>query len=465
MPIFLGDGKNKARPVQKTYLSHLTKSWDHHHTFGAHLPTGSGKTFIARTIQRALGSRALILTVSNQLIDQFTNDYPEVNLLKGRKHYDTGFEYHQAYADSRKYESIANPMAYYYAVIQNRMTIPDVLIIDEAHKLYDAMFSTAFMDFDVNSLSIPTFTDSHQLYKWNSDLLERCESRLNSVHTLSDQQQKYFWYLYEKSSMLHQLIKTGDANYNFEYVYLYNKSKRKNTKHLRVTPIRLDKDLFWPFLKAKKLILMSGTLTRYDLKFYDQRADYYNSAYLTKPENRIVKYTPVNQDQRKCPETLAKEVKRLWEHYERPNTMVHVSYDLQAKMAEFLPEALTHTKTDKEDAIRQFKDEGGLFLASGCAEGVDLPDDECRLIIIPTLLYPNLGDSQVQKRKAMYDGTLRYNLDTMMTTIQQLGRGARHANDSCVSHILDPMFSLLYQQTYTHLPNDLNIQWEYRHEV
>ena len=153
----------------------------------------------------------------------------------------------------------------------------------------------------------------------------------------------------------------------------------------------------------------------------------------------------------------------IFEKENRQNMVVHVTYELSAKLAELLPEwVITHTKATKDIAVERFKKDGGILLAAGCAEGVDLPDDQCRVIVIPNLLYPNMGAEEVRLKMALPQGNLRYSLVTMITTIQQLGRGARHAKDSCVSYILDPQFSLLYAKTYEYIPNDLNIDWTSR---
>lgn len=458
--MFPDDGVRPPREVQVSYLKHLQKKWISYDVFGAHLPPGYGKTYICKAIQQVYGARAMVVSVSNQLLDQYKESYPDTNTIKGTKHYDNRESYLQAFRDARDTPSIANPMSYYFGVLAGRIDVPEVLIVDEAHRLYDSMYLAAQMDFSVNNLAIPTFNDTFELAEWVELTKEKCEQALPRVHKMDSKNQTTFYNTYERLSLLSELVRVGDHTFTYEYAYA--RIRGKNQKVLRIIPMDLSKDLFWPFLDAKKLILLSGTFTTYDLKFYSEHADYYTGAHLTRPENRVVKYLPNPEGFRKCPETIAKKIIQVWEAEGRPNTIVHVTYDLQAKLAEWLEgeRIITHTKASKSTAIKQFKTDGGIFLASGCAEGVDLPDDLCRLVIVPVIQFPNRGDPLIRKRLASVGGQFRYSMDSMMTTVQQLGRGTRHADDKCKSYVFDPQFSLLYQQTFEYLPNDLNVEWK-----
>ncbi len=454
---FETDGVRPPRDCQKDYLYHLGRRWPLCSVFGAHLPPGYGKTYISKSIQQAYGSNALVITNSNQLLDQYVGDYPDTNSVKGRAHYKHVEEYREAFTRVKDTPSIANPLSYYYGVISGRIEVPEVIIIDEAHKLYDTMFLTAYTEFSIRDLGIPELNNAQELSQWVYEIIDKCDTQWKRIHTLSNSDQTKFYQIYEQLCVLKELVQSGDNNFTFEVKYAKHKGRMQ--KVLQVTPVELTRDMFWPFLNASKLVLLSGTFTQYDLKFYSDNADYYTGGYLTRPENRVVKYYPVADGQRKCPETLAKRILEIYESEGKGNTLVHATYDMAKKLAPLIPDAITHTKATKLKAINRFRVEGGILIASGCAEGIDLPDDLCRVVIIPNLLYPNLGDDMVRKRRALKGGIFRYNLDTIMTTIQQLGRGTRHAEDRCKSYVLDPQFSMLYQQTYEHLPNDLNIDW------
>ena len=61
------------------------------------------------------------------------------------------------------------------------------------------------------------------------------------------------------------------------------------------------------------------------------------------------------------------------------------------------------------------------------------------MILIPCLLWPNKGDQAVKKRLALPNGQFWYTLETIMTLVQQVGRGVRGETDSCMTIVFDCM--------------------------
>ena len=78
-------------------------------------------------------------------------------------------------------------------------------------------------------------------------------------------------------------------------------------------------------------------------------------------------------------------------------------------------------------------------------EGIDLPGDECRFIIIMKVPYPNLGDRYVKEKIKYFP--LWYNSSTSNQIIQGIGRGIRYDGDWCVTYIFDGCFWNLYNST------------------
>jgi Rad3-related DNA helicase len=76
-----------------------------------------------------------------------------------------------------------------------------------------------------------------------------------------------------------------------------------------------------------------------------------------------------------------------------------------------------------------------IWISTYPREGFDGIDDLVRLIIIPKIFYPYLGDPLVQKRKELQPSS--YILEALRTLIQASGRGNRHQDDWCDIHILD----------------------------
>ena len=140
--------------------------------------------------------------------------------------------------------------------------------------------------------------------------------------------------------------------------------------------------------------------------------------------------------------------------------LVHVTYgevdEYVRNLADLYP--IRNTSRNKEKSQQDFERLGGIWLAAGCSEGIDLPDERCRTIIIPRLQFPNKGDMYVQKRLGRPDGRKWYGIKTLETTIQQLGRGNRHSEDYCTSYVFDPYFPALWQE-YGDEFESLNIIW------
>jgi Rad3-related DNA helicase len=86
-----------------------------------------------------------------------------------------------------------------------------------------------------------------------------------------------------------------------------------------------------------------------------------------------------------------------------------------------------------------------ILVGPTLAEGIDLPGDECRFIIIMKVPYPSLGDRYVKEKIKFYP--LWYNSTTSNEIIQGIGRGVRYDGDWCVTYIFDACFWNLYMST------------------
>jgi len=76
-----------------------------------------------------------------------------------------------------------------------------------------------------------------------------------------------------------------------------------------------------------------------------------------------------------------------------------------------------------------------LWISTYPKEGFDGKDDVVRYIIIPKMFYAYLGDPLVQKRKEVQPTS--YLIDALRSLIQASGRGTRHEDDYCNTHVLD----------------------------
>lgn len=106
---------------------------------------------------------------------------------------------------------------------------------------------------------------------------------------------------------------------------------------------------------------------------------------------------------------------------------------------------ISHTSRNREQILDFFeKDENPLVLVSpSMSEGVDLPYDKCRFQVIYKMPFPYLGDKQVNMR--MKKDKKWYAYKTVMTLMQEYGRGMRAEDDSCYTYIIDSDINMLFK--------------------
>ena len=109
---------------------------------------------------------------------------------------------------------------------------------------------------------------------------------------------------------------------------------------------------------------------------------------------------------------------------------------------------------DKIDTINNYKKSPDkVLIGPTLVEGVDLPDDLCRFIIIVKIPYPNISSKTVKAKMNVFPKW--YNSTTSNIMIQNIGRGVRNENDYCETFILDGCFQRLYEQTYWQYPEEI----------
>ena len=111
----------------------------------------------------------------------------------------------------------------------------------------------------------------------------------------------------------------------------------------------------------------------------------------------------------------------------------------------------SHEKKTMID-IHQISDDT-ILVGPTLNEGIDLPGDQCRFIIILKCPYPNLGDRYVKEKIKYFP--LWYNASTSNNIIQGIGRGIRYNGDWCVTYIFDGCFWNLYKSTIEQYPQEL----------
>jgi ATP-dependent DNA helicase DinG len=112
-----------------------------------------------------------------------------------------------------------------------------------------------------------------------------------------------------------------------------------------------------------------------------------------------------------------------------------------------------HTSREKQRAIDTYLyTPGGVLLAPSLDRGIDLPDDDCRVIVVAKIPYPSLGDKQISTRLYTKGGQNWYSVKTIRSLVQMTGRGMRSQDDFCETYILDAAFLDIYRKSKHLLP-------------
>ena len=472
MRTFDGSGRT-PRANQLASLQWAQDNWDTVRVLATNEPVGAGKSFIAKTVQNATGGA--IITPANILIEQYMSTYRNSNYLKGKTHYkcisgltclDWTDVLNQPACENCPYDkcrdlakngapTIFNPMSLFYTTLHQPINFPSI-VVDEAHQLPNML------------LMLCDRKLRHSLYKFD----DRCISEIYLIPWLKEQIGKLrrLMSAYQKAGDFDKALEIADEASTLDLVYRSMRDESNNfaiwisdgihhgkpEKYLNVKAVRPPRFLVNSLLKSNHILLMSGTLFEHDIKDLIGTDKYaFRDAPSPIPkEQRPVLYRPAKfkMNYQTDPGQIAGWIKEQLNAYPGLNTMVHVTYSLSKKLEPYFPGALFNTPANKEQMVDRFKVSGGLFIAAGCAEGLDLKGDWCRLNLVPKLSFPDRSDKSIEKRIALENGDEWYDLETLKILIQQIGRSTRSPTDWSIAIIGDPNFSRIYSRRKGKLP-------------
>lgn len=466
------DGSGRViRPVQAEALSWL-KVNKHKKRKALLLGTGSGKSAILRAYQKEYGG--VIVPPLNILADQLERDYPEVNLLKGMSHYrceewDEDCETVRSVNDNKSCgscvysqcrarvlaaePSITNPLALLYSK-GSKHTPYGTVLVDESHRLLSLLELACSDEFSFTRYKWPEkMTESKELTDWltkvaiqYADLAKKCRTQDNLKGAMKAAKRC------ASVSMLRDRI-VGEPS-NFVFWYEERVSRVGKETYLKISPVEVPRNIIDTVLGTyEDLILTSATLPRrWARKIFG--TDDFQYEELDSPiplANRPVYVRPGGLTAKSAPHDVAAWIKLQMSQHPG-NTIVHVTYSMAKALSGMFPHALTHTSETKDDTMVRFKNEGGLWLAPGCAEGIDLPGKQGEVNLIPILPFANIGAPIVAARMAVPMGRADYELDTLINTVQAAGRTTRGADDKSTTVIGDARIMRLIQTHKSQIP-------------
>lgn len=180
-------------------------------------------------------------------------------------------------------------------------------------------------------------------------------------------------------------------------------------------------------------------------------------------ENRPVYYQPVanvtNKTIKEALPVLLRSIDSILDTHKDDKVLVHtVSYMISKYILDnsaHKRRMKSHNTFNRSTVLTEFKNsKQPLVLVSPSMDrGVDLPNDECRAVIIAKVPFAYLGDPQIAKRLySSKDGRAWYAHRTAGTIIQMAGRGVRAMDDFASTYILDEQFGKLYTENRQFFP-------------
>jgi len=451
-------------------------------------PTGIGKTLIGAAVQKWMGKKVLYVVTTKQLQEQIIKDYPYAAVLKGRGTY-----------PCLKYEGMTPPVMadmctnsqdnscrYFascpYQRAKRRAESADLAVLNTAYYLTECNFIGSFSgreyvildEFDMVEDQLMSFielkitqrmldrlgldppqykTKFESWVEWGRQALGKVRRELASYGSISEddldlKDLRHKRYLENFVSKMIFFIEEVDKDWVW-----YPGQTEWSFKPIWVSKYAQDK--LWKH--ADHFLGMSATIldARQIARNLGLLSDQYEYEQLDSPfpkEHRPIYYTPVANcryaEIEQAQPKIMKEIDRILDMYPNERGIIHtVSYKLTqyiTKNTRHGDRMITHSSMNRAIIIEQFKKANRpLVLVSPSAErGLDLPQEQCRFIIIAKVPYPNLGDEQI-KRRTYAKGDRWYAHKTVSSIIQASGRGVRSEDDHCDTYILDSQFNRL----------------------
>jgi Rad3-related DNA helicase len=451
------DGKKPAKQNQIQLIQQIQVALSKYDVVGVNAPPGWGKTYISRAIQLQQ-PRCDIIVSSNHLMDQMTRDYPELAAAKGKANYETAKDYQTARrVAGTAAHAIFNPMSALFTVPREGRKVA-LTIIDEAHTLSEVLRNAATNTFDTNKAGIPaTCKTEYDLIMWAKDRFNKLQQKFIAGE-LSPAMVTQF----EQIGMIYYSVVGQEMRSIFKISRGGRVVRGRSVETLSVTALECPQGILNRLYGDGKVLLLSGSLTRTETELLaaGRSFTWLSVPYLAPPENRPVYIRAVPRELRRDIPTLANMIRTIYTENNMAPTLVHATYADQTLLAQALADLtpITNSPTTKLKAEKKFKADGGIWIAAGCSEGVDLPYDDCEVVILPTLQFPNKGDLYVQKRLGQPGGARWYAIKTLENTVQRLGRGMRGHDDYCKHFIIDPYFPQLWAE-YKQEFEPLNVVW------
>ena len=473
--------------------------------------SGFGKSLISATLSNIYSEgKSYILTTTNQLINQYINDFDDSEITKinprsnfkckkiGNKNcsaylckyskckyfnysdftidFDQTFSCNYLFNVKEGLKSNSIICSYDYFLQENfyhsaYFEPRKLLICDEGHNIDDKVSKNISLKFTRNQL--------------RDELKIKIKQERRNILQTED-----YYYFILKYKMIYESLLKGKKEGSATYIH-YNKRLKDIENFLQYFDrsnynliFEVDEYKNWVFrpVKINKMInkallnygevciFMSSSIFDHENFAYDLGINEEEIYSLRVPNifdltnNPIKLFDEFDMSGDPIESGMAKKslrtIKQILKEHANEKGVIHTTNHDTAKFIKDNIDnyrLITHTQYNREQILEDFKkNKNPLVLVSpSMNEGVDLPGDLCRFQIIFKLPYLTFEDPWINKRKKVYeDGKNWYRYKMITKLIQGYGRGIRYEGDYCKTYILD---NRLYEVIYEDLENNETI--------
>lgn len=443
------EGVNDLYTSQTDILQSWFKSYKNNSDTVIKLHTGGGKTLIGLLIAQStlieLGEPVLYLAPTKQLVEQTIQKAREFGIHAVP--YVSGAELNADFLNSRAimvstYNALFNGRSKFGIRGQMNPISLGGIILDDAHSAFSVIR-------DSFTLKIDSITN-RSLFESLIDIFRKDFRDIDKLGTLEDivlgrnsailEVPFYAWN--EQLDTVREQLRTDISSYEFVWpilrdnLHLCHALISKNT--ITITPILPQVNMFPSFEDAKRKIYMSATISddsdmlrTFDSSFESLKTPLKSRSLAGISERMILipdlmPFTSLDDFNQKLVNWAAK-TKKL-------GSVVLVPSEKAAEPWKEVAELSIGSNVEKAVKDLQELSTFGPIVFANRYDGIDLPGDSCRLLVMEGLPR-GTSDYEIYKASTLYKGNTI--IKGLAQRIEQgIGRGARGAGDHCVILLL-----------------------------
>lgn len=413
--------------------------------------TGSGKTVVGLLIlQSCLNENpgpTVYVVPDNYLVSQVLEEAKKLGIKTTTNAHSLEFERGKSILVINIYELVNGKSK--FGVEEKKINI-DNLLIDDAHACLDTTEDQFTLKID---RQLECYSELYKLLK--EDLQNYCEMKFLELEEgiTSTYIQIPFWIWENKLSSIRKILlqHRNEKDLVYKYPLIKNNIKYCNcvidTNNIEISPKFLPIDIIHSFNEAKKRIFMTATLSDDTILATHFGVDLKENSILVTPnKSNDIGERMILAPQELNPDITEEKIKDYLVFLARKNNVVVIvpSYE-RSKFWEPVANLVLSSNNFSEGIKTLKNSNNGLTVLINRYNGVDLPKNDCRILVIDGL--PDVRRKIDKIKESALKGSFEVRDQIVQKIEQGMGRGIRSQNDYCAVLLLGKkLLSSLYAE-------------------